>query len=258
MSPVALTIAGFDPTGGAGVTLDARIFSQSGIYPVSVITGVVSQNTEGVERVFFFSKDMVKSQLSTLLSDIIPDGVKLGMLANKDVSMIIWGEIRKLDIPVVVDPVWRASSEDTLFEGDYRTIYRDFILPLATVVLPNVPEAEELSGVTIEKEDDMVSAAEKILETGVKAVLIKGGHLEGRKVDLYYDSSHTEFLEVPEDSFEIHGTGCTLAALVLKHILLGDTIFDAVKRAREDFFEERKRAFRPGQGGYLFPWVRGG
>ena len=248
-SPVVLTIAGFDPTGGAGVTLDSRLLSPEGIYPVSVITGVVSQNTEGVQKVFPLQKETVRSQLTSVLSDITPSTIKLGMLSNKDVALIVWGEVRKYEVPVIVDPVWKATSGDFLFEGDYHSIYIDFILPVSTIVTPNIAEAQELSGLVIETENDLVNAAEKILESGVKAVLIKGGYIEDRKVDLYADPSRTEFLDVPaQDDIEIHGTGCTLAALIVKYLLKEKKLFDAVIEARREFFAMRKNPFYLGKG----------
>ncbi len=246
---IVLTIAGFDPTGGAGITLDSRLLSPASIYPVSVITGIVSQNTEGVQKIFPHPKEVVRSQLLAVFSDIVPSAVKIGMLVNKDVALIVWGEIRKHQIPVVVDPVWKATSGEYLFEGDYRSIYMDFILPVATIVTPNLSEAQELSGVAIEKESDMINAAERILDSGVKAVLIKGGLFEERRVDLYADSAGTKFLEVnSNDELEIHGTGCTLATLIIKNLIKGRKLFDSVIEARKEFFNMRRHPLRIGRG----------
>ncbi len=249
VSQIALTIAGFDPIGGAGITLDSRLLTRSGIYSLSVITGIVSQNTEGVQKVFPLQKETVRSQLVTVLSDITPSGIKLGMLGNKDIALMVWGEIRKHEFPVVVDPVWRATSGEFLFEGDYRSIYMDFILPVSTIVTPNVSEAQELSGVLIDNESSLLSAAERILDSGVKAVLVKGVTIDDRVIDLYMDESRTEFMDIPEsDDLEIHGTGCTLAVLILKNVIAGEKLFHAVEKARDEFFALREKPLYLGGG----------
>ncbi len=251
---VLLTVAGFDPTGGAGVTADSRILGKKGFLSASVVTSIISQTTTEVEKISILPKEVVRAQFTALSEEFQVDGIKTGVLANKDIAMIVWGELRKVEVPIVVDPVLRASSGVSLFEGDYRTVYFDFILSLATLVTPNIPEAEELTGISIENEDDMAKAAERIMESGVKAVLIKGGHFEEKKIDFYMDSQKSEYLEIKEpDSFSIHGTGCVLAALVLSHLVEGGDVYRAVISGREEFLNLRRRVLRPGRGDFIIP-----
>ena len=252
MKKSILTIAGFDPTNGAGVGNDVKLLSKLGIVPFSVVTAITSQNTKKVEEVYPVSKEILRSQLSVLLSDIKPDGIKIGMLATRDIAMIVWGEIRKVDIPVVFDPVIRSTGGDSLFlEEDYKT-FLDFIIPSSTLVTPNIPEAEVLTGMVIKNKDDMSNAAKKLLDKGVKSVLIKGGHLENKDGDLYMDENTEEFIyNEKRFDFEIHGTGCSLATLVLYYLIQGKSTITAVKTAREMLIKGIDNSYKMGNGSNL-------
>jgi len=254
-----LTIAGFDPTNGAGIGNDIKILSGKGTYPLSIITAITAQNTKKVEDVYPVSKEILRSQLSTLLSDISIDGIKIGMLTTQDIAMIIWGEIRKFDIPIVFDPVMKSTGGDSLFFEENYKAYIDFIIPASTIVTPNVPEAQALSGIVIKDRDDMSRAAHKLLDTGVKGVLIKGGHLENSEGDLFVDENTEEFLyndEIFES--EIHGTGCSLAILILYYLAEKNSMLDSIRLARNDLKTGIKNSFSLGHGSIILDINRDG
>ncbi len=233
----ALTIAGSDPSGGAGIQADLKTFTALGVYGMSVITSITVQNTEGVFGVYDLPSQLVYDQIKAITEDIGVDSAKTGMLSNSDIVVSVARAIKDLRIGnLVVDTVLRAKSGDVLLRDDSIQALVKELIPLATVITPNIPEAEVLCGDEIKKLRDAELCAKKLLSYGSKAVLIKGGHLEGDKaIDLLYEGG-TEFHYFVSDKIQTkntHGTGCTFSAAITAFLAKGYNLKDAVKRAKD-------------------------
>ena len=232
----ALTIAGSDPSGGAGLQADLKTFAAHGVYGLSVVTAVTAQNTVGVTSFEALSSDLVASQIETVVSDIRPDAAKTGMLATAAIVEAVAAAVADLDIALlVVDPVMKASSGDALMDDEAVAAMKTELLRRAFVVTPNIPEAEALSGLIIRAEADRREAARRIGAYGPGAVLIKGGHLPSTEiVDLLYDGHRfVEFRSERVPGRGTHGTGCTFAAALAALLALGNTLEQAVPRAQQ-------------------------
>ncbi|WP_173918331.1 bifunctional hydroxymethylpyrimidine kinase/phosphomethylpyrimidine kinase [Halobacillus sp. Marseille-Q1614] len=246
----ALTIAGTDPSGGAGIQADLKTFQELKSYGMSVVTSVVSQNTTGVKDVHHLPADFIKSQLNAVSSDMPIHALKTGMIANIEMMKVVAEWIPQTTAPYVMDPVMVATSGDALIEEEARSLLRDHLLPLTSVVTPNIPEAEFLLGEEIKGTEDMKLAAEQIctrFQTG--AVLIKGGHLEGEAVDFLYDGSkmHT-FSSERIDTKNTHGTGCTYAAAITAYLSQGAPLPLAVEKSKAFVTEAIRYSFNLGKG----------
>ncbi|WP_208586003.1 bifunctional hydroxymethylpyrimidine kinase/phosphomethylpyrimidine kinase [Gracilibacillus suaedae] len=226
----ALTIAGTDPSGGAGIQADLKVFQEQEVYGMSVITSVVAQNTLGVQDVQHLSIDFIEKQLDAVLTDIPPQAIKTGMIATVEMMELIAKKLANSDIPYVIDPVMVAKSGDSLMDEKSRQVIRNTLIPLATVVTPNVPEAEILVGFEIHDNQDAEKAAKVIVnDLGAKAAVVKGGHLEGEAVDVLYDGENFHYLKaVRFDTKHTHGTGCTFSAAITAELAKGKLIKDAV------------------------------
>lgn len=246
----SLTIAGTDPTGGAGVQADLKTFQELQSYGMSVITSVVAQNTTGVQDVHHIPIEMIEKQLDAVFSDMPVHAFKTGMIANIDMMEIIQRKVAQVDIPFVIDPVMVATSGDALISENARDYLRDYLLPLATVVTPNIPEAEFLTGEKIETVSDMQSAAKMIVEQfGTKAVLVKGGHLVGDATDFLYDGKEMHhFTEKRIDTKNTHGTGCTYSAAITAYLSHGLSLLEAVKKGKQFVTAAIRDSFNLGQG----------
>lgn len=214
--PNVLTIAGTDPSGGAGIQADLKTFSALGVYGMSVVTALVAQNTQGVERILDVPADFVEAQIDTLFSDVRVDAVKIGMVNTADVALVIAERLRRFEPKLVVlDPVMAAKSGDALLAPDAAAVVRDKLVPLATVITPNLPEAGMLIGGPAPRTvEEMREALLPLHRLGPGWVLLKGGHLEGASsIDLLFDGETVTEMSaerVPTDN--CHGTGCTLSA----------------------------------------------
>lgn len=231
----ALTIAGSDSGGGAGIQADLKTFAALGVYGTSAITAITAQNTVGVTAAQALSADLVTAQIEAVASDIRVHATKTGMLATAAIVEAVAAAISDLELPlVVVDPVMLAKSGDRLLDDDAVLAVMKELLPRAYLVTPNIPEAEVLSGLRITSLDDAKTAAKKILESGASAVVVKGGHAAGDDlVDLLYDGRTFVELHTPRiDTRNTHGTGCTFAAATAARLALGDSLTDAVTRAQ--------------------------
>lgn len=246
----ALTIAGSDSGGGAGIQADLKTFAAHGVYGTSAITAVTAQNTRGVTAWEAISTSLVRAQIEAVASDIGMDAVKTGMLANASLVSAVADLLRRLRVTrLVVDPVMIAKGGDRLLEAPAVRALRDELLPLATVVTPNVPEAEVLAGMTIASADDAREAGGRILGMGPRVVLIKGGHLPGpESVDwMCTGSGITELRAARIDSVHTHGTGCTLASAIAANLALGLDEPAAIASAKE--YVTGAIAHAPGLGG---------
>ena len=232
---IALTIAGSDSGGGAGIQADLKTFHQLGVFGTSAITAITAQNTIGVFDWEAVSGKLVRKQIEAVATDLPPAGVKSGMLANREIIDVVATAIEEFKLPnYVLDPVMVATSGDLLIENDAVTAIRTRLIPLADVVTPNADEAAVLTGKSIASMEDMRSAAESIARMGARAVLIKGGHLHvsaDSVVDIFYDGGFTEFSNPRVETTSTHGTGCTLSAAIAAHLALGASLKEAVSEA---------------------------
>lgn len=231
----ALTIAGSDSGGGAGVQADLKTFAAVGVYGTSAFTALTAQNTRGVAGILPVPAEFVTLQIETVVSDLGCDAVKTGMLASAAIVEAVGAAVESLELPnLVVDPVMVAKSGDRLLDADAVHALKTTLLRLARVVTPNVPEAEALTGLTIATVDDMHAAAKAIARLGPAAVVVKGGHLDGPDaVDVVYDGRQFVDLAGPRiQGRSAHGTGCTFSAALAAHLALGAGIVEAARLAK--------------------------
>ena len=247
---VALTIAGSDSGGGAGIQADLKTFAAHGVYGLSAITAVTAQNTLAVTGVQEIEPALVSAQIAAVVSDFPVGAAKTGMLSSAAIIHAVAKAVDRHGLRVVVDPVMVAKSGDRLLRPDAVDALREELLPRAALLTPNLPEASDLTGLRVEDEDEMRVAGEKLLEMGARAVLMKGGHLDGDTVvDLFLDGSHAvPFCGNRIRTRATHGTGCTLSAAVAANLALGREMPEAVKRAREYLRTAMLRATPLGQG----------
>jgi hydroxymethylpyrimidine/phosphomethylpyrimidine kinase len=244
---VALTIAGSDPSGGAGIQADLKTFHQFSVYGEAVITLVTVQNTTRVSRIEVMPPELVKQQIEAVLEDIPPAAAKTGALGSAAVVRAVAEIARRFNFPLVVDPVMVSKHGLPLLPEDAVVAMREDLLPCAALLMPNIPEAEALTGEVIRTLADARAAAEAILRMGPRAVLIKGGHLDGEPVDLFWDGRHLlQFGGDRIDTRHTHGTGCTYSAAVAAGLAQGLEMGDAIGRAKQ-FIQEAIRT-NPGLG----------
>ncbi|MEO5588980.1 MAG: bifunctional hydroxymethylpyrimidine kinase/phosphomethylpyrimidine kinase [Gemmatimonadaceae bacterium] len=248
---VALTIAGSDSGGGAGVQADLKTFHQFGVYGTSVITAITAQNTVGVQAWEAVSPAMVQSQIAAVASDLRPAAFKTGMLPNRGIIEVVADAIRHHGLDsYVLDPVLIATSGDHLTDGDAAGAIRSALVPLAAIVTPNGDEVKALTGISITGDREMRQAAESLLAMGASAVLIKGGHVATDSetvTDLFYDGEFRVFSHQRLPARNTHGTGCTLSAAITARLATGSSMHDAVASAID--FVHAAIATAPGLGG---------
>jgi hydroxymethylpyrimidine/phosphomethylpyrimidine kinase len=231
--PVALTIAGSDPSGGAGIQADLKTFHQFGVYGEAVLTLLTVQNSIRVDRVECLPPELVVAQLRAVLQDIPPQAAKTGALGSASMVHALAEQARDFAFPLVVDPVMISKHGLPLVAEEAVSGLRDELLPRAFLVTPNVPEAEALTGIEIRGIEDMHKAARRIQEFGARAVLVKGGHLEGDAVDVLWDGSERHTYSAPRVATpHTHGTGCTYSAAITAGLARGDDLITAVERAK--------------------------
>ena len=249
MLPVALTIAGSDPSGGAGIQADLKTFHQFGIYGEAVVTLLTVQNTQRVSRVKTLPADLVREQIEAVVSDIPPAAAKTGALGSVEVMHAIAELAPTFSFPLIVDPVMISKHGARLMLPEAETALRNELLSHAFLLTPNLPEAEALTGMKIRDEEEMVRAGEKLLEFGCGAVLIKGGHKEGEPTDVLISSNGVERLPGRRVSTcHTHGTGCTYSAAITACLASGDELLPAVKRAKQFVQSAIENAPQLGQG----------
>ena len=234
----ALTIAGSDSSGGAGIQADIKTMLANGVYAMSAITALTAQNTTGVTAIMDVTPDFLKEQIENVFTDIRPDAVKIGMVSASPLIETIAEELKKFDAAnIVVDPVMVATSGAKLISDEAVATLKEKLLPLATVLTPNIPEAEVLADLmpgSIRNEEDMLSAARTISENYHCAVLCKGGHQINDANDLlYHDGTYRWFYGKRIDNPNTHGTGCTLSSAIASNLAKGCDLETAVQRAKE-------------------------
>jgi hydroxymethylpyrimidine/phosphomethylpyrimidine kinase len=232
----ALTIAGSDSGGGAGIQADLKAFAARGVYGMSALTAITAQNTVGVQGVFELPADFVGRQIDSVMSDIGADAWKTGMLSNAEIIRVVADRARRYGMErLVVDPVMVAKSGDPLLRPEARDALIEELVPLACVITPNHYEAQVLTGLEIGTVDDMRRAAEAIHELGARHVVVKGGHLPGASgaLDVLFDGqTFTEFDAPRVDTPNTHGTGCTFASAIAAELAKGQPVQEAVRIAK--------------------------
>ncbi|MEO8126038.1 MAG: bifunctional hydroxymethylpyrimidine kinase/phosphomethylpyrimidine kinase [Bryobacteraceae bacterium] len=247
MKPVALTIAGSDPSGGAGIQADLKTFHQFGVYGEAAITLITVQNTQRVDRVYCLPPDLVIEQILAVVEDIPPGAAKIGALGNLEILVAVAETAGRFQFPLVLDPVMISKHGASLMSPESRSAFLDKLAPRATLMTPNLHEAEVLTGQVITDVDGMRRAAEQLCRLGSRAVLVKGGHLKGAAVDvLLSDGQFYEYESERVDTPHTHGTGCTYSAAITACLATGHALQDAVSRAKQ-FITEAIRT-NPGLG----------
>lgn len=230
-----LTIAGSDSSGGAGIQADIKTMTMHGVYAMSALTALTAQNTLGVRAIYEVTPEFLKAQLDAVFEDIFPDSVKIGMVSLKELICVIADRLTFYGAKnIVVDPVMISTSGSRLMHPDAVSVLTEELFPLATLVTPNIPEAETLSGKTINEDGDIKKVAKHIADTYHCAVLIKGGHGTHDANDLLYaDGEFHWFYGRRIDNPNTHGTGCTLSSAIAANLAKGFSIFESVKRAKD-------------------------
>lgn len=248
--PVALTIAGSDSGGGAGIQADLKTFAAHGVYGVSALTAVTAQNTVAVTGVQEVETSLVRAQVAAVCDDFPVAAAKTGMLSSAAIIGAVAEAAADCRFPLVVDPVMVAKTGDRLLRPDAVEALRDELLPRATLLTPNLPEASDLTGRPVEDEAGMRDAADRLLRLGATAVLVKGGHLAGAELVDYYTDGVSErlFRASRIETRATHGTGCTLSAAVAAGIARGRALREAVERALAYVRTAMRRAAPLGRG----------
>jgi hydroxymethylpyrimidine/phosphomethylpyrimidine kinase len=246
----ALTIAGSDSGAGAGIQADLKTFAALGVYGTSAITAITAQNTKGVTRIQELGPDLVAAQIDAVIEDIGTEAVKTGMLANSSIIEIVARKVREHRLKnLVVDPVMVAKGGDLLLHRDAIETLRSELIPLATIVTPNLAEAERLTGLRLARKREIQEAAVRIVGMGAKGVVIKGGHRRGPATDVFYDGN--KFREVTAERIRTrhtHGTGCTFSAAIAANLAKGETLEKAVVLAKKYMTQAIRRGFAIGAG----------
>jgi hydroxymethylpyrimidine/phosphomethylpyrimidine kinase len=250
MIPTALTIAGSDPSGGAGIQADLKTFSAHNVYGMAVIAGLTAQNTEGVRLVMDVPEDVIAAQLDAVLSDIPPRAVKTGMLGSAAAVQVIAAKLREYSVQrVVIDPVMVSSSGARLLERAGIDELKRHLLHLAELVTPNLAEAAELSGMEVRTLEDMEHAARRMYDMGSRNVLVKGGHLEGDAIDVFFNGA--EIIQLRSErvrTANLHGTGCVLSAAIAANLALGHNVAESVALSKEFVTASIRRSLSLGKG----------
>lgn len=230
-----LTIAGSDCSGGAGIQADIKTMLANGVYSMSAITALTAQNTTGVYDVMEVTPEFLGKQLDCIFTDIFPDAIKVGMVSSSELIRVIAAKLRQYKAKnIVVDPVMVSTSGSRLINNDAVEVLKKELCSMATVITPNIPEAEILSGVKINKGDDCITAAQKLSQEFGSAVLCKGGHSINDANDLlYHDGNYRWFNGERIDNPNTHGTGCTLSSAIASHLAKGECIEDAVYKSKK-------------------------
>lgn len=245
-----LTIAGTDPTGGAGVQADLKTMAAHGVYGMSVITALVAQNTMGVRDIMEVSPTFLEEQFDCVFEDIYPDTIKIGMVSSPALIKMIVKKLKEHpNLTIVVDPVMVSTSGSRLLADNALKLLKDELIPLASIITPNIPEAQVLTGLNIDSKEDMIEAAKTINIWYHGYILIKGGHFEARADDLLYYQGNITWLEGEKiNNPNTHGTGCTLSSAIASNLALGYSMEDSVIRAKEYITGALESGLNLGQG----------
>lgn len=246
----ALTIAGSDSGGGAGIQADLKAFSAQGVFGMSVITAITAQNTVEVRGVQNVELTMIQSQIEAVFDDIQVDAVKIGMLSSADVVQVVAETLAKYEAaPIILDPVMISKAGHHLLQEQAIVALKKVMVPMATMITPNVPEAEVLTGMKIDTAEDMEKACLAMHALGAKTVLLKGGHLARDPNDLFYDGTEFYWYEGKRiETKNTHGTGCTLSSVITANLAKGVSLTEAVEVAKDYITSAIQHSFDLGKG----------
>ena len=250
-APIVLTVAGSDPSGGAGLQADLKTIQAHRAYGAAVPTLITVQHTRGVERVEVLPAELVEAQLEALLSDLHPRAAKTGALGSPEIMQVVGAVVRSSDYPWVIDPVWVPSHGRALSTGDLTEAYRTLLIPSATLVTPNADEAGRLAGCEVRNLEDARNAAAQIAALGARAVLVTGGHLQGDELGtdvLWVDGTVQELRPGRPLLGDFHGTGCALSSAIASRLALGEAISEAVVGAKAWLEGALEHALAVGEG----------
>ncbi len=249
MTKVLLSIGGFDPTSGAGVVADIRTANALGEYAVSVITSVVVQNSLGVIEIEPIKQKLIKDQLKCLKEDFSIGVVKVSMPYSKEITKIIVDLVNDQNIPIIFDPIIKSKNGSFLIKEEDIWDILKLLIPLSTLVTPNIDEASFFAQMSIEKESDLKKAAEKFIKFGAKAVLIKGGHLKGdKKTDLLFDGKNFFLFKEKALPHQVHGTGCVFSSAIAVYFLKGYNLLFAVENSKKFITKAISGSLKLGKG----------
>ena len=245
-----LTVAGSDSSGGAGIQADIKTMTMNGVYAMSAITALTAQNTTGVYEIFEVSPEFLGAQLDAIFQDIPPHSVKTGMVSSPELISVIAEKLKQYNAEnIVVDPVMVSTNGSRLMQSDALSALTEKLIPLATLVTPNIPEAEILADIKIKDKEDMLCAAKTIAEKCNCSVLLKGGHsIEDANDLLYANGNYTWFEGQRINNPNTHGTGCTLSSAIAANLAKGFTVSDSVKRAKQYISEALAAMLNLGKG----------
>lgn len=246
---VALSIGGSDPTSGAGVQMDLRVFQSLGVYGLTIITAVTAQSTKEFSSVFALPEEIISRQFETLLKDIKPHAAKTGMLYSKEATECVIRYIKKFSLKnIVVDPVITATLGTKLIKDSALKILKEELIPLSFAVTANIPEAEALTQVKIKNTDDIYEAAEKIHQMGTEIAIVKGGHLKEKAVDLFYDGKTFYKIQTDKIPGQFHGTGCAFSSAFVSFLCHGYKPKEAFKASKNFIEKAIKNSVKLGNG----------
>ncbi|MDH7517973.1 MAG: bifunctional hydroxymethylpyrimidine kinase/phosphomethylpyrimidine kinase [Candidatus Thermoplasmatota archaeon] len=247
---IALTLAGSDPSGGAGIQADLKAFNMLGVHGLTVVTCITAQNTLHVEKIHKLPVEIIEKQIDTLLIDMKPDAAKTGMLFDEEIVDLVAEKIKHYNLKTVVDPVMVATSGDSLSKNDFVKALKNKLMPKSYMVTPNIHEAKVLTGRKIGDINDVKKACKEIHELGPRYVLIKGGHLEGKKADdVFFDGKEFTVFSLPmiPDRL-VHGSGCTISALITGFIAKGEKPADSIGKSKQILWSMINEGHKPGKG----------
>ncbi|MBY0120450.1 bifunctional hydroxymethylpyrimidine kinase/phosphomethylpyrimidine kinase [Bacillus sp. S/N-304-OC-R1] len=246
----ALTIAGSDSGGGAGIQADLKAFAANGVFGMSVITAVTAQNTKEVRSVQNIDLPIIQDQIEAVFDDIRVDAVKIGMLSSPDTVKTVTGSLKKYNPDyIVLDPVMVSKGGHHLLQKEAIKALIEKMIPLATVITPNIPEAEVLTGMQINSEEDLYDACLVIKEFGARSVLLKGGHLSGEPNDLFYDGTDFHWIKGERiHTKNTHGTGCTLSSAIAANLAKGESLLGALRKSKHYITLAIKHSLSLGHG----------
>jgi len=246
---IALTIAGSDPTGGAGLQIDLKTFESVGVYGLGVPSVLTVQNTKGVLNIHELTPEFFTNQVDTLLKDIKPDALKTGMLYTPDIVRIVAEKIEEYSLKnLVVDPVTVSSTGIPLIKEKALEFIKFYLFPLAKVITPNIYEASVLTGLNIKDENNIKNAAIQLKEYGSEVVIVTGWHQQGKSLDLFFDGKDFLLLEKERLGGEYHGTGCAFSAYITASLALGHDVRESAIKAKEFVWNAMKSALSIGKG----------
>jgi hydroxymethylpyrimidine/phosphomethylpyrimidine kinase len=246
---IALTIGASDPTSGAGIQMDLKVFHSLKIYGISIITAVTAQSTSEFFLTYPMPVEVIEAQFETLLRDMKPDGAKTGMFYSKEALLCVIEKIKKFNIKnFVVDPVIISTLGAKLIEDEALKILKEQLIPLSMAVTANIPEAETITGVKIEKVDDVYQALKKLYEMGTSLAIVKGGHFKEKTVDILYDGENFYKAEDEKYCGEFHGTGCAFSSAFLSFLCLGYEPDEALMNTKNFVKNAIKNALKLGHG----------